>query len=184
MNVPSAVSSPCHANDVEVCDCWFLAQLRPNQAERAKVNLSRQGYGVFMPNVLESRRHRGRIKETREPLFPGYLFVRILAWQEWRPIVSTYGVSQLVLQRPHRPQPVPVEVVAALQRRTQTDGVIVPETEVVPGDIARITAGPMSGFLAQVERLDRLGRVGVLLEVMGRSVRAEVTARSLQRVPA
>jgi len=161
---------------------WYLAQLRPNQAGRARANLERQGYPCFAPQRPVTRRRRGRLVAGLGPLFPGYLFLRVGPEQEWRPVNSTYGVVRLVMRRTDTPQPVPGPLMAELFARTDAEGVLAPPEDLAPGETVRIAAGPMAGFTARVATLDDAGRVGLLLEMMGQAVRAELPRAHLERL--
>lgn len=160
---------------------WYLAQLRPNQETRARANLERQGYACLLPRCRTTARRRGRLVPATAPLFPGYLFLRVRPGQQWRPINSTYGVVRLVMRREAVPQPVPAAIMGDLLARIDGAGVIAPPDDLRPGEEVRITAGPMAGITARVARLEASGRVGVLLEMMGQAVRAELPRADLSR---
>ena len=161
-------------------DFWYLAQSRPNQQDRARANLERQGYACFTPSRPVTRRLGVKLIDGLEPLFPGYLFLAIEPSQPWRPVNSTFGVVGLVMRALHQPQLVPVSVMLDLFDRTDNDGILVPPKSLAIGESVRITFGPMVNFVARVERLANPARVGVLLEMMGRAVRAEIAREHLQ----
>ena len=162
---------------------WYLAQLRPNQQERARTNLERQGYRCFLPRRPLTRRRGKRLVQGLGPLFPGYIFLVIEPDRPWGPANATWGVARLVMRAANTPQPVPAAVMADLLARTDADGVLQPAAEPLsPGDAVRITAGPMVEFVAEVERLGDAERVGVLLQMMGQAVRAELPRAHLTRL--
>lgn len=161
---------------------WVLAQLRPNQAARAQANLARQGYRTFLPLTEVTRRRGARLVAQRVPLFPGYLFVALEPEQPWRPIGGTYGVLRLVMRATQTPQPVPQDVMADLMARADADGVLTPDTAFATGDAVRITAGALTGFVARVEAMEGVARIGVLLEMMGQAVRATLPPAHLLRL--
>lgn len=159
---------------------WFLAQLRPNQLKRAKANLQRQGYPCFAPWRPLTKRKGSRLVESKEMLFPGYVFLTILPTQAWRPINSTYGITGLVMRSSNTPQPVPSSVMIELFDRTDADGTLIPTKSLKLGQSVRITVGPLVNFVARVERLEQSDRVGVLMEMMGQAVRIAVPRTNLE----
>ncbi|MEM9250078.1 MAG: transcription termination/antitermination NusG family protein [Pseudomonadota bacterium] len=161
---------------------WLLAQVRSNQINRAQQNLLRQGYGCFVPRAQITRRSGRRIVPQCVSLFPGYAFVRVAHGQAWRAINHTFGVRALVMRAPNAPQPVPADVMADLFARTGADGMLRPVTELATGDTIRITGGAMTGIVARVEHLEGDDRVGVLLEIMGRAVRASLPPSHVLRL--
>lgn len=161
---------------------WFLAQARPNQHDRARLNLERQGYPCFAPMRPLTRRRGSRLVAGTEPLFPGYLFLRIAPDQAWRPVKSTFGVAGLVMRGLHQPQPVPPDVMRDLFSRTDATGLLRAPDALSPGDQVKIAVGPMADFIASVEKLDGAGRVGLLLEMMGQTVRVTIPLAHLTPV--
>ena len=55
---------------------WYVVHTQANGEERARANLERQGFEVYLPRYLKHRRHARRTGPVRRPLFPCYLFVR------------------------------------------------------------------------------------------------------------
>lgn len=160
---------------------WYLAQLKPGGFERAVTNLERQGYESFMPLREETRRRSGQWEKKRRPLFPGYLFIKVPDdKQNWRPINSTYGVSRLVALEAGRPTPVDPQFIAALRNRMSEDGLLQASHDLKSGDQVRVVAGPFSDTLAEIEAVPERGRIYVLLDLMGRSVKAELSASDVQ----
>ena len=101
---------------------WFAVQTKPNQEDKAAFNLSRQGFGVYLPKYARTRRHARKVERVARPLFCGYLFVSLdTARQGWRSINSTLGVARLV-SGGEAPSGVPETVIAALRARDGEDG--------------------------------------------------------------
>lgn len=153
---------------------WYLAQLKPNSLAVARRNLERQGFPVFVPQRLETRRVGGRFRAAPCPLFPGYVFVALDPHVPgWRAINSTLGVARLVTFG-SRPAAVPRGLVEQLALSCDEGDVLLPQEALAPGDTVRLTGGPFAGLLAEVERTQADRRVWVLLEVMGQGTRLQV----------
>ncbi|MEM6889907.1 MAG: transcriptional activator RfaH [Pseudomonadota bacterium] len=162
---------------------WYIAQLKPGGFERAKTNLHRQGFASFMPLRANSARRNGKIRQFQAALFPGYLFVQVLPDQQnWRAINSTYGISRLVSLSGGHPTKVPEELMSALFARTDNQGLLSAPDDLMPGQTVRIIAGPFAQSIAEISALKPNDRVGLLMELMGRSVRTEVSARHVEIV--
>lgn len=161
---------------------WFLAQLKPRSLARASANLERQGFAPFSPYRNRVKRVGPRMKSVRDPLFPGYVFVRFdPATTQWRKINSTYGVARLVTLRANVPTPVPEGLVEALVERAEPDGRLEDAPVFAVGDDVRVVSGPFVNFLGVVDSLEGPERVGVLLEMMGQAVRGKFRAQDLER---
>jgi transcriptional antiterminator RfaH len=160
---------------------WFLAQLKPNGFERAKINLARQDFGSFMPVQEISQRRRGRLSTAIHPLFPGYLFVQIPpSRRDWRAINNTYGISRLVALQNGHPTEVPSDLMLALRARTDFNGRLQAPDNLVAGKQVRIIDGPFAQHIAEIEAVVPGDRVVLLMQLMGRLVRAKVKPEALE----
>jgi transcriptional antiterminator RfaH len=152
-------------------DPWFVAQLKPNSEAIALRNLTRQGFNAFVPRHRTTLRKAGQFRETLRPLFPGYAFVTFNPeGGHWRAINSTQGITRLV-SFSTRPNPLPEGFVEGLRDRCDTQGQLRPIEALAPGDRARITEGPFSDFLVQVESVSDDQRLCVLFDLLGRQTR-------------
>jgi transcriptional antiterminator RfaH len=152
---------------------WYLLQFKPNSHKIAERNLARQGFETFLPLQKTMRRVRGRMSEGQTPLFPGYMFVRLDPQDgSWRSVNSTFGVSRLVTLQ-NRPQALPAALVNGLRARCGTDGILLPPTELQPGDQVRLQTGPFAEFVATVDRIAADQRVWLLLDFMGKATRVQ-----------
>ena len=160
---------------------WYVVHTQPQGESRAKANLERQGYEVYLPRCRKWRRHARRAEIVAAPLFPRYLFVRLdLDCQRWRPVLSTFGVADLV-SRAGAPSPVPDGIVEAIRSREDA-GQFVDLTRQAPfrpGDAVQVMAGPFTDHVAEFEGLSEEQRVVLLLDLLGRKLRISVPADSV-----
>ncbi len=146
---------------------WFLVHCKPNAAYLARQNLKNQDFGVFLPLQKITKRKAKQFQTRLHPLFPGYLFVQLdpLAGH-WRKINNTRGVARLV-QLGAEPRPVPDTVITALLERCDADHVLQDPGILEVGTEARISEGPLSGFVAKIIEIEPDSRVHLLLDIMG-----------------
>ena len=160
---------------------WYLAQFKPNSHNIAARNLIRQGFGVFLPQRLETRRARGAFSTQLRPLFPGYLFLEHGAGAASLSVVnSTYGITRLVC-RGSDPVPVPAALIADLRQRCDEAGTLQPPPP-APGDTVTPTQGPFADFIATVESVTPDQRVWLLLDILGAQTRVQMDARTLRKL--
>ena len=164
---------------------WYVAQVKPGANDLAERNLARQGFHAVMPRLLKMRRVGARQIQVRTPLFPGYVFIdpQTVA-QSWRPINSTLGISRLLTGQGGRPARLPAGFVAALLRGCDEAGVFAGRPALNPGDTVEVVSGPFLGLVAEVVEMTSAGRVRLLLDLLGRSVRAEADLLDLDVVVA
>jgi transcriptional antiterminator RfaH len=69
------------------------------------------------------------------------------------------------------PQAVPHDLVENLILAADDDGTVYFDYAMHPGQRIKVAAGPFADLVGRLERLDDRGRVSVLLELMGGSIR-------------
>jgi transcriptional antiterminator RfaH len=150
---------------------WYVVSTRPHQETRAALNLTRQGFDVWLPQVRKTRRHARRIEEAIGPLFPGYLFVAFdSSRQPWHSINGTCGVRRLICQE-DQPIRVPDSLITELQGRREADGYfIATKSAWLPGSKVRFLEGPFADCVATILNLSDGERVLLLLDILGRPV--------------
>ncbi|MEW5728878.1 MAG: transcriptional activator RfaH [Pseudomonadota bacterium] len=155
---------------------WYVVYTHANAERTALTNLCRQGMGAYLPVYLGERRHARRVERVARPLFPRYLFVAFdPAATRWRAILSTVGVSSLVC-RDGLPAPVPPGVVEKLRALEGADGMVrLPEPPPIePGRPVRMLNGAFIDRVGLCQGMSDGDRVVVLLDILGRPVRATV----------
>ena len=153
---------------------WFVARVLTHQENRAQLNLHRLGFRSFVPRLRRTIRHARRLRDTLQPLFPGYIFIVIdLSKHRWRSVNGTFGVASLIMGAEH-PLPVPRGVVEALVASCETSRAVRFDDSLEIGQKVRILSGPFAETLCRLAHLDDRGRVRVLLKVMGMEVAARL----------
>ncbi|WP_157726896.1 transcription termination/antitermination protein NusG [Qipengyuania flava] len=160
---------------------WFVAQTRAGGERLAKLNLLRQQFDAFLPQIRKETRRRGRTVKSLQPLFPGYIFVRFdhLA-ENWRPIHSTLGVRRLIMKELGRPASVPPSFMDRLQKHCSGEIYSSPASLFTPGQTVLIEDGPFESQFAEVESLSGANRVQVLLHLLGQKVSLTVEPGQLR----
>lgn len=160
---------------------WFLAQLKPNCSKIAERNLKRQGFTTLLPLAEETRKRNGKFVTTKQPLFPGYIFVAFdVARGLWRSVNSTYGITKLV-SFGSAPATVPTGFIDELRSRCDDHGAMLPPQTLQSGEQVTMIKGPFANLLAKVESVAPDQRVWLLMDIMGRETRVAARADQLKR---
>lgn len=161
---------------------WYVIYTHANSETKALGHLARQGFRAYLPRCEKRRRHAGRVETVRRPLFPRYLFVSLDVLHEpWRQILSTIGVSDLV-RHGDRPLALPAGVVEEIEQR-EADGAFAQAGAVRAlriGDHVRIVHGAFADLVGRFFGMSDCERVFVLLDLLNRQVRAEVSVDAVQ----
>ena len=149
---------------------WYVAYAQPRREEIARLHLDRQGFRVFLPLHAKTVRHARKLRLVQAPLFPRYLFVSFDQHRDrWRSINGTIGITHL-LTADERPLATPTGLVETLIRSTGADGHLRYADDLITGQTVRLVAGPFADRLGVLAKLDDVGRVHVLLDLMGQAV--------------
>jgi transcriptional antiterminator RfaH len=155
---------------------WCAVQTHVRSEDKAAFHLRRQGYDVFLPKHLKRRKHARRIDWVSSPLFPRYLFVSIdPETTPWWAIRSTFGVGSLVCFG-DAPACVPTDIITEIKARQDEKGLVKTNAGCVfkRGDRVRIVEGPLNDLEGLFESTSDEERVTVLLNLMGREIKARV----------
>lgn len=144
--------------------CWYGVKCKPRQDFRALENLERQGFSCYLPVLSVERLRHGRMVETSEALFPGYLFIQLDNINgNWWPIRSTRGVSQIVCFN-DRPLPIQEEIIERIRERLPVHDP--PVRYLKRGERVRIVDGCFSGIEAIFVAHNGTQRVMLLMEIL------------------
>jgi transcriptional antiterminator RfaH len=159
---------------------WCCAQIESTRERLALHCLSAvHHYEIYSPRIAASAKAQ-RQGVVDRPLFPGYVFVWIVAqwWQaRWSP-----GVIRLVLADA-MPARVPDAIIDGLRKR-ERDGLIhLPRARTMQrGDPVRIVGGAFTGHLALYAGMKPRERVEVLLAMLGAHQRVVLPKRDIVAV--
>ncbi len=162
---------------------WYVVNTHPHQEGRADLNLRRQGFMSWLPQLRRSRRHARRIETVSAPMFPGYIFVQIDPdAQAWRSINGTFGVRNLICQD-EKPVALPQGFVEGLRETLDGEGLVaLPLESFHIGDQVKLLAGPFVDCVGKLVALADRDRVALLLHVLGRDVHTVVSRRAIASV--
>jgi len=161
---------------------WYAVYTRPHDETKALEHLLRQGYSAYLPCYRTRISHARRRQTVLRPLFPRYLFAGVdRTSMRWRPILSTVGVVDVV-RSGDEPTPVPSAIVATIREREEAGGFdrLDPRQSLRIGELVRVTAGALEDMVGRLVELRDQDRVVVLLELLGRAVRAQLRAEAVE----
>lgn len=175
---------------------WFVVESRHQRERRAKDNLVRQRFEVYLPMRFCARKD-DRLPAT--PFLPGFLFVRFdPEVTQWLKIMSTDGVHSLIINGQGKPQAFPDAEIERI-KKLEEDGVIhlvTPPAKFIgakgkkgktqpvfhPGDKVTVTAGPFAGADGLVHVMNDKDRVTLFLSLAHRAesvLKVQLQSRAL-----
>ena len=162
---------------------WYAVYTQSRMELWARGNLWERDVEVYLPRYHKRRRHARRSEWIAAPLFPRYLFVRADLLRTGRRLISAApGVVELVSMG-SEPAALADAVIEDIRAREGEDGLIDLEAEraLRPGDEVRVCEGPFRDAVGLFAAAGDSERVFVLLNLLGRQVRARIPVRNLSR---
>jgi len=162
-------------------NAWYIVYCHVRAEAKASAHLRRQGFGAYFPQLLQRRSHARKVDWVPVPVFPRYIFVQVdIEKARWSAIRSTVGVVNLICSG-DCPQIVPNEIVTELQTCENEKGYLElhKRQRMAMGDDVRILHGSFVDQIGKLESLDDKGRVTLLLQLMGQSVRIRTSLKHL-----
>ena len=124
--------------------CWHVLYTKPRNEKKVAERLSGAGYTVYCPLQKVRRQWSDRVKVVEEPLFKGYLFIKIE--EKIRDEVFTFPGTVRYLFWLRRPAVVREEEIHTIQKWLgEYDHEDIDISDIKPGDYVRITSGQFSG---------------------------------------
>lgn len=164
------------ANDTTSAQ-WYLIQCKPRQEARAAENLRNQHFPCYCPFHTVEKIQLGKRVVTKQPLFPGYLFINLCKLTDnWHSIRSTRGVLRLVTFA-NQPLAVADEIINNLQTRLEALG---DQPLFEEGGKVTITDGPFKDLDAIFCKADGNERAIILLTVLHREQQIRIPLQQLK----
>jgi transcription antitermination factor NusG len=153
---------------------WSVVQVESQCEHTVRVLLMRERFETYMPRI----KVHGRVW----PLFPGYIFVRVI--EQFYPIMWTPHVVRLLMSA-DQPARLPEKTMTEIRKREVGGFVKLPSptNRLRKGQHVRITRGSFEGQTALCEGMSGKDRVWVLLNLMGQKVPVELPGRDVEPLP-
>ena len=165
---------------------WYAAYTHVGKERWARSNLWERGFEVYLPEYQRERRHARKVDFVTRPLFPRYLFLRAGPGQTFAATHAATAKGVVDLVRMGRSYPtVPSTLIDELRAREGSDGYVeLGRSPLTRGQAVRIVSGSLRDQLGIFECRDDAQRVVILIDLMGRKVRAKVAAADVAPEPA
>ena len=155
---------------------WYVAHTRPRCEKKLADFCQRAGFHVTLPLFKSLKKYPGKVVTFEKPLFPNYVFLRLLPFQRKKVFQSDYVANLLDVPDQKTFQQQLEAILAALE----TEYEICVRPHIAVGKKVKITSGPLRGMEGYVE--ERQGTVLVLLRLdfIAQSAAVRVDASDLE----
>src|SRR5688572_2009268 len=157
---------------------WYVAHTRPRCEKKIADFCQREGFHVTLPLFKSLKKYPGKIVTFEKPLFPNYVFLRLLPHQRKKVFQSDYVANLLDVPDQQTFEQQLETILAALE----TDYEITALPHISVGKRVKIKSGALRGMEGYVE--ERMGKMLVLLrlEFIGQAAAVRVDASDLELI--
>lgn len=157
---------------------WFVAHTRPRCEKKLADYCERESFPTTLPLYRSVKKYRGKTVTFLKPLFPGYLFLRLLDTQRQKVYQSDYVANLLNVPDQAEFEQQLNDILLALDE--EVDVRLAPT--ITPGVKVRIKSGPLQGVEGWVERRHGMVEVMLRLDFIGQAAAVKMDATILELV--
>ena len=160
---------------------WYALHVRSRHEFVATSDLRQRGVEVFLPSVSKQSRWKDRTKVVAFPLFPGYLFVRIVpVADEFLKVIKTRGAVHFICLDPGHPTPIASPEIDALRAMLQSGASLDVYPRLTPGTRVQVKQGPLTGVQGVLVQRENEHEFCVNIDLLGRSVGIKICAEDIE----
>jgi transcription antitermination factor NusG len=151
---------------------WYAVRTRSRFEGVTAAALRDKGFVEFLPIWRSRRQWSDRVKELDLPLFPGYVFCRFSARDQY-PVLNSPGVVHIV-SAGTKLIPIEDQEIECVRMICAAGVPAIPWTEIVAGQRLMIVRGPLKGIEGILVSVKDQYRLVVSISILQRSVSAEL----------
>jgi transcription antitermination factor NusG len=151
---------------------WYVVAVKARREAHVSGILEQMGYEPYFPSYVAVKKYSDRIKKVEQPLFPGYLFMR-LDIRYRLPILKLSDVLHFLGDQ-RGPAAIPDPEIEAIARSMTTALPWQPWPFLEAGDEVTLINGPLSGVEGKLVSLRGEARLVVGITLLQRAIAVEV----------
>jgi transcription termination/antitermination protein NusG len=168
------------AGPSEFASLWFAAYTSANHEKRVAEHLADRSIEYFLPLYESVRRWKDRKVVLELPLFPGYVFVRLVL-RDRQQVLQVPGVAKLVGFN-GTPTALPQDDIDALRTSLEKGVRVAPHPFLNVGRRVRVKHGPLAGMTGILVKRKNKARFVVSIELIQRAVAIEIEEIDLEPI--
>ena len=164
----------------EMQRCWLAAYTRSRHESQVADQLSVKGVESLLPTYLRFSRWSDRVRRSKAPLFPGYVFVHVSS-EERVPVLQTMGVVNIVSVA-GKPAPLGDEEIERMRACGAHANMVEPHPFLGIGHRVRVKHGPFAGWEGILVEKQNGARLVITVEQIMKSVAINIHGADVEPV--
>ncbi|MBR7180698.1 MAG: hypothetical protein IKD42_03710 [Kiritimatiellae bacterium] len=157
---------------------WYVLHVKPRAEKKVALHLKAYGFFCHLPTFERVRKVQRRKVRTEIPVFPGYVFTRLLPDERIAILRSNLVVKTIFVKYPRTMIHQLRQIAKAF---TRTDDFKV-SSLYKSGDLVRVKYGPLTGVEGYVRRIGAKASLCLNVEMLGASVELSVSPQDVEKV--
>ena len=160
--------------DLEHGSRWYALYTRSNFEKRVAAELTRKAVESYLPVIEQIHQWKDRKKRIEVPVFPGYVFVRMLDTSAARLTVLRTAGSVRILGQGDRIEPIPEAEIESIQRLLRARVPCFAHPFLKEGAWVRVKRGPLRDVEGLLVRVKSKTRLVLSVALLSQSVATEI----------
>ena len=158
---------------------WYVLHVKPRTEKKTAAYLVRYGYFCHLPLYTRTYRKQRRKVRVEMPLFPGYVFTRLLPEERIRMLQTNLIVRTILIERPRET----VHQLRQIRRAARSDSELRRLSSTFrAGDRVRVMSGPLTGTDGYVKYDGTRAMLCLNVEILGAAVAVTVSPDCVERI--
>jgi transcription antitermination factor NusG len=159
---------------------WYAVRARSNCETKIHWTLAEKGIENYLPSYREVHQWKDRKKVVEQPLFPGYLFVRMAnCWESRLSVLCSDGVVN-ILGTGETIEAIPVEEIEAVRRLLTSSARCQAHPLLQEGAWVRVKRGALKNMEGLLVRVKNETRLVLSITLLSQSVSTEIDVSDVQ----
>ena len=159
---------------------WYAVRTRSNFEQKVSSLLVEKGIESYLPTFTEVHQWKDRKKVVEQPLFPGYLFTRIVDSRDSRlSILCSDGVLT-ILGNGTTIEAIPENEIESVRRLLESNYRCQAHPLLREGAWVRVKRGPLRNLEGRLVRMKNQTRLILSITLLSKSVSTEIDASDVQ----
>jgi transcription antitermination factor NusG len=177
---PGAPAPDAPAPAAAATACWYVGHTRPRCEKKFAALMKAERFEHELPLIESVRRYGRKKKKYLKPVFPGYVFIRIMPEQKPRCFQQELLVRLIDVDQQKRFERQLNDV-----RKLVASGleVMLLYPQIKRGAMARIRSGPLRGVQGVIDNPQNPGGIVLVVDVLQQGVLVKVPVEDLEIDP-
>ena len=157
---------------------WFVLHVKPRTEKKVMAYLERYGYFRHLPSYVKITKVQRRKVRRELPLFPGYVFTRLLPEERIKMLQTHLLVNTIPVKQPRTM----IHQLRQIAHASRGEPEMRPVHPFKAGDYVRVIYGPMRGTEGYVKREGPHARLCLNVEILGAAVEVAISPADIEKV--